>query len=674
MKESPKIKERVLELHKLINLHSHNYHSLDEPSIEDHQYDALFNELLDLEEKFPKYRFSYSPSQRVGSKPLEGFKKIEHLTPMLSLENAFNRDDMEDFNKRILDRLLIDDDLSYSCEPKLDGIAVNLLYKNGHLDLASTRGDGKIGEDITHNIRTINSIPLSLIGNKSKLPSLIEIRGEVFIEKKDFYLANKKAIKEGEKTFANPRNAAAGSLRQLDPAIAASRPLKFYAHGIGFIKEGNFKLPDSQSMMLKQYQKWGLPINPFSDVAFDLKACEEYFLKISIERNKLPYEIDGIVFKVNELDKQISLGQVSRAPRWAIARKFPAEVGTTVVKKISYQVGRVGGITPVAEFVPVNIGGVTVSHASIHNFDEIDRLDVREGDTVDIKRAGDVIPQIISVDLDKRKKGSSKISLPKKCPSCKKDLVKIEGEVTLRCTMGLECPAQRVGSIIHFVSRNALNVDGLGERLVELLVDKNLVSNFADLFRLEIKDIIDLEGFGEKSATNLIQSIKESRETTLPRFIYSLGIREVGEATAMNLALNFNNIANFLSANEQDLLEVNDIGPVASNFIKDFLAEKDNISLVKDLISLGVNPKAVEVKEDNPFSSKSIVITGSFSNIARSQLKEELIRVGARVSSSVSSKTEFLIAGEKPGSKLKKATELQVQILDEDEALKILNS
>ena len=674
MKESPKIKERVLELHKLINLHSHNYHSLDQPSIEDHQYDALFNELLDLEEKFPKYRFSYSPSQRVGSKPLEGFKKIEHLTPMLSLENAFNRDDMEDFNKRILDRLLIDDDLSYSCEPKLDGIAVNLLYKNGHLDLASTRGDGKIGEDITHNIRTINSIPLSLIGNKSKLPSLIEIRGEVFIEKKDFYLANKKAIKEGEKTFANPRNAAAGSLRQLDPAIAASRPLKFYAHGIGFIEEGNFKLPDSQSMMLKQYQKWGLPINPFSDVAIDLKACEEYFLKISIERNKLPYEIDGIVFKVNELDKQISLGQVSRAPRWAIARKFPAEVGTTVVKKISYQVGRVGGITPVAEFVPVNIGGVTVSHASIHNFDEIDRLDVREGDTVDIKRAGDVIPQIISVDLDKRKKGSSKISLPKKCPSCKKDLVKIEGEAILRCTTGLECPAQRVGSIIHFVSRNALNIDGLGERIVELLVDKNLVSNFADLFRLEIKDIIDLEGFGEKSATNLIQSIKESRETTLPRFIYSLGIREVGEATAMNLALNFNNITNFLSANEQDFLEINDIGPVASNFIKDFLAEKDNISLVKDLIFLGVNPKAVEVKEDNPFSSKSIVITGSFSNIARSQLKEELIRVGARVSSSVSSKTEFLIAGEKPGSKLKKATELQVQILDEDEALKILNS
>ena len=521
MKDSPKIKERVLELHKLINLHSHNYHSLDEPSIEDHQYDALFNELLDLEAKFPKYQFSYSPSQRVGAKPLEGFKKIEHLTPMLSLDNAFNDDDMEDFNKRILERLLIEGNISFSCEPKLDGIAVNLLYKGGHLDIASTRGDGKIGEDITHNIKTINSIPLSLIDDNSNLPSLIEIRGEVFIEKKDFDLANKKAIQEGEKTFANPRNAAAGSLRQLDPSVAASRPLKFYAHGVGYIEEGNFKLPDSQSEMLKQYQSWGLPINPFSDVAVDLKACEKYFLKISNARDDLPYEIDGVVFKVNDLDKQISLGQVSRAPRWAIARKFPAEVGTTILKKISYQVGRVGGITPVAEFAPVNIGGVTVSHASIHNFDEIDRLDVREGDTVDIKRAGDVIPQIISVDLDKRKKGSSKVSLPKRCPSCNTDLVKIEGEAILRCTMGLDCPAQRIGSLIHFVSRNALNIDGLGERIIELLVDKNLVSNFADLFRLEIKDIIDLEGFGEKSATNLIRSIQESRETTLPCLLYT---------------------------------------------------------------------------------------------------------------------------------------------------------
>ena len=674
MKFTKKEKNRVLELHSLINFHSHKYHSLDTPEIEDHEYDALFQELLQLEDRFPELLYDFSPSQRVGSKPLEGFKKIEHLIPMLSLENAFNQQDMEDFNKRILERLLIEADVNFSCEPKLDGIAVNLLYKNGRLDLASTRGDGKIGEDITHNIRTINSIPLSLIDSNSKLPSVIEIRGEVFIEKKDFDLANKKAIKAGEKTFANPRNAAAGSLRQLDPSIAASRPLKFYAHGMGFIEEGDFKLPDSQSEMLKQYKSWGLPTNPYNDVAANLEACEEYYLKILNERDILPYEIDGIVFKVNNLAKQLSLGQVSRAPRWAIARKFPAEVGTTLVKKISFQVGRVGGITPVAEFSPVNIGGVTVSHASIHNFDEINRLDVREGDTVDIKRAGDVIPQIISVNLDKRKKGSLKVSLPKRCPSCKNDLVRIEGEAILRCTAGLDCPAQRIGSLIHFVSRNALNIDGLGERIIELLVNKKLVLNFADLFRLDIKDIINLEGFGEKSATNLIKSIQASKDTNLSRFIYSLGIREVGEATAMNLALNFNNISKFLAADEQDFLEINDIGPVASNYIKEFLASDENINLVKDLIALGVNPKEMKVKNDNPFSSKSIVITGSFNNIARSQLKEELIRVGARVSSSVSSKTEYLIAGEKPGSKLKKATDLQITILDEDEALKLLNS
>ena len=414
MKESPKIKERVIELHKLINFHSYNYHSLDSPSIEDHEYDALFNELLNLEAEYPSYKYSYSPSQRVGSEPLEGFVKVEHLAPMLSLDNAFNSDDMHDFNKRILDRLTGKEAISYSCEPKLDGIAVNLLYKNGYIEKATTRGDGKVGEDITHNIKTINSIPLSLMNDDSELPNLIEIRGEVFIEKDDFDSNNKKAAKLGQKTFANPRNAAAGSLRQLDPSVAASRPLKFFAHGIGFIDKGNFELPESQSDTLKLYKAWGLPTNPLSDVVSNIEECEDYFEKVSNQRQKLPYEIDGVVFKVNDLKDQITLGQVSRAPRWAIARKFPAEVGTTLVKKISFQVGRVGSITPVAEFEPVNIGGVIVSHASIHNFDEIERLDVREGDTVKVKRAGDVIPQIISVELDKRPNDSKKISSPKR--------------------------------------------------------------------------------------------------------------------------------------------------------------------------------------------------------------------------------------------------------------------
>ena len=672
MKESPKIKERVIELHKLINFHSYNYHSLDSPSIEDHEYDALFNELLNLEAEYPSYKYSYSPSQRVGSEPLEGFVKVEHLAPMLSLDNAFNSDDMHDFNKRILDRLTGKEAISYSCEPKLDGIAVNLLYKNGYIEKATTRGDGKVGEDITHNVKTINSIPLSLMNDESELPNLIEIRGEVFIEKDDFDSNNKKAAKLGQKTFANPRNAAAGSLRQLDPTVAASRPLKFFAHGIGFIDKGNFELPESQSDTLKLYKAWGLPTNPLSDVVSNIEECEDYFEKVSNQRQKLPYEIDGVVFKVNDLKDQITLGQVSRAPRWAIARKFPAEVGTTFVKKISFQVGRVGSITPVAEFEPVNIGGVIVSHASIHNFDEIERLDVREGDTVRVKRAGDVIPQIISVDIGKRKKTSTQVQPPDSCPSCDGKLIKPDGEAILRCTAGLSCPAQKCESLIHFVSRNALNIDGLGERIIDLLVERGLVSNFADLFKLKKDDILKLDGFRDKSATNLLDSINAAKDTTLARFIYSLGIREVGEATALNLALNFNNIAAFLVATEEDLLEINDIGPVASKFILEFLSKKENIKLVNDLLHLGVSPEDIKIEDNHPFSSKSIVITGSFTNIARSQLKEELIRVGARVTSSVSAKTDFLVSGEKPGSKLKKATDLGIKILEEEEALKLL--
>jgi len=672
MKESLKIKERVIELHKLINFHSYNYHSLDSPSIEDHEYDALFNELLNLEAEYPRYKYSYSPSQRVGSEPLEGFVKVEHLAPMLSLDNAFNSDDMHDFNKRILDRLTGKEAISYSCEPKLDGIAVNLLYKNGYIEKATTRGDGKVGEDITHNVKTINSIPLSLMNDESELPNLIEIRGEVFIEKDDFDSNNKKAAKLGQKTFANPRNAAAGSLRQLDPTVAASRPLKFFAHGIGFIDKGNFELPESQSDTLKLYKAWGLPTNPLSDVVSNIKECEDYFEKVSNQRQKLPYEIDGVVFKVNDLKDQITLGQVSRAPRWAIARKFPAEVGTTFVKKISFQVGRVGSITPVAEFEPVNIGGVIVSHASIHNFDEIERLDVREGDTVRVKRAGDVIPQIISVDIGKRKKTSTEVQPPDSCPSCDGKLIKPDGEAILRCTAGLSCPAQKCESLIHFVSRNALNIDGLGERIIDLLVERGLVSNFADLFKLKKDDILKLDGFRDKSATNLLDSINAAKDTTLARFIYSLGIREVGEATALNLALNFNNIAAFLVATEEDLLEINDIGPVASKFILEFLSKKENIKLVNDLLHLGVSPEDIKIEDNHPFSSKSIVITGSFTNIARSQLKEELIRVGARVTSSVSAKTDFLVSGEKPGSKLKKATDLGIKILEEEEALKLL--
>ena len=671
MKVDSEVKSRVLELHKVINEHSHNYHSLDSPTIEDSEYDALFNELLEIEAKYPSLSFSYSPTQRVGSEPLEGFSKVDHLTPMLSLDNAFNSQDLEDFNKRIMERLISESKVKFSCEPKLDGIAVNLIYKKGYLHQATTRGDGKTGEDVTLNIRTIPSIPLSFRESEMKAPSLIEIRGEVFIDIKDFKEINNKAQIKSEKVFANPRNAAAGSLRQLDPKVAASRPLKFFAHGIGTLDNKGTSLK-SQMDVFDSYLSWGLPVNPLTELAEDINECISYFKKIEDIRERLSYEIDGVVFKVNSFDIQQSLGQVSRAPRWAIARKFPAEEGSTKVKSISFQVGRVGSITPVAEFEPLNIGGVVVSHASIHNFDEIERLDVREGDVAHIKRAGDVIPQIIKVDLSKRKKGAKKIQVPNRCPSCNSKLIKLENGAILRCNAGTNCPAQKTESINHYVSRNALNIDGLGEKIIELLVQKSLISDFSDLYTLEKKDLLELEGFGEKSASKLLASIQNTKETTLSRFIYALGIREVGEATALNLSLNFQNIDKFMLASKEELIEINDIGPIATDHIFDFLSKKDNQNLISKLLKLGIKFQEVKVQSDNLFSSKVVVITGSFTNIARSQLKEELIRSGARVSSSVSSRTDYLVAGEKPGSKLKKAVDLEIEVLDEDNVLKIL--
>ena len=672
MKVDSEVKSRVLELHKIINEHSYNYHSLDNPTIEDSEYDALFNELLELEAKYPSLSLSHSPTQRIGSEPLEGFNKVDHLTPMLSLENAFNTKDLEDFNKRIMERMVSENQVNFSCEPKLDGIAVNLIYKEGYLHQATTRGDGKTGEDITHNIRTIPSIPLSLLESKIKAPSLIEIRGEVFIDIKDFKEINKKAKADSEKIFANPRNAAAGSLRQLDPRVAASRPLKFFAHGIGSLDFGKDTSPKTQMEVFDCYVSWGLPINPLTEQANDINECISYFKKIESLRGQLPYEIDGVVFKVNSFDMQQSLGQVSRAPRWAIARKFPAEVGSTKVKTISFQVGRVGSITPVAEFEPLNIGGVVVSHASIHNFDEIERLDVREGDTVQIKRAGDVIPQIIKVDLSKRKKDLQKVKPPTACPSCNSKLIKLENEAILRCNAGTNCPAQKTESIRHYVSRNALNIDGLGERIIEMLVQNNLVSSLPDLYLLKKEDLLELEGFAEKSASKLLNSIENSKETTLSRFIYALGIREVGEATALSLSLNFLNIERFLLASKEALIEINDIGPIAADHISNYLSKKDNQNQIKKLLKLGIKLQEVQIQSGNLLSAKVVVITGSFSGIARSQLKEELIRAGARVSSSVSKRTDYLVAGEKPGSKLKKALDLEVEVLEEDDVLRIL--
>ena len=667
-------KSRLKVLQALINEYAHQYHTMDDATVSDAEYDLLFQELLTLEENNPDLIDKNSPSQRVGSKPLEGFTKIEHMEQMLSLDNAFNSDDLKDFNKRITERLNANESIEFSCEPKLDGVAANLLYREGKLDYASTRGDGKVGEDITHNIRTINSIPLKLNKNEYfDVPEILEVRGEVFIEINDFKNINKHSEENGHKVFANPRNAAAGSLRQLDPKVASNRPLKFFAHGLGFVTNKSKKFPQLQSEVLKAFLSWGLPVNIKSGLAKNVDECIGFFNNIQKTRNSLPYEIDGVVYKVNQLSLQNKLGKVSRAPRWAIARKFPAEIGTTVVRSISFQVGRVGSITPVAEFKPTLVGGVTITHASIHNFDEIARLDVREGDTVSIKRAGDVIPQIVSVDHDKRPPKTKAVKIPTECPSCSGPLVREESEAILKCKSGQNCLAQRVEAIKHFVSRNAMNIDGLGEKIINQLVNIGTVNDASDLYELKKTDLLELDGFAEKSANNLLASIEKSKSTTLQRFVYSLGIREVGEATALNLSVHFRSLEKLMNATEEELIEINDIGPVASLHIVSFFKSIEGRDLIQRLMKLEILLQNPIENTNSKLGKHIVVITGSFSDISRSQLKEELIRLGAKVSSSVSSNTTILIAGEKPGSKLTKAEALGVDILDEEQALKLLN-
>ena len=675
MKPKKEDQLRVEKLSTLIRTHSYKYHVLDEPEIEDSEYDVLFQELLSLEEKFPELLSESSPTQRVGSKPLSGFTKITHGSQMLSLDNAFSIKDLEDFDKRIKERLGLEEDVEYCCEPKLDGVAVNLFYKEGFLDKAATRGDGTIGEDITHNIKTLPSVPLELLRNKevATIPASLEVRGEVFIETSDFKKINKKLEEEERKPFANPRNAAAGSLRQLDPKITASRPLKLFIHGYGSSDSPVEEIPNNQFEILQLFKKWGLPVNPETETVSGIESCVEYFSKIESKRKALLYEIDGVVYKVNNFNLQQRMGKVTRAPRWAIARKFPAETGKTVINSISFQVGRLGSITPVADLEPVKVGGVTISNASLHNFDEIDRLDVREGDVVIIKRAGDVIPQVTKVDLKNSVKRKPKIKQPKTCPSCNSELFRDEGVAALRCLKGQECPAQLVEVIKHFVSRNAMNIDGLGDKIIRLFIEKKIIKSVSDLYKIKEEDIISLEGFASKSSSNLIESIKTSKDTSLQRFIYALGIREVGDATALNLAINFNDINRLMEVSQEDLIEINDIGPVAAGFIHDYFSDKRSIELVNELILLGLKLSPPQTDNSSKFSGKTIVITGSFTSFSRNELKEQLIVRGAKVTSSISTKTDFLISGEKPGSKLSKAEELNIKTLNEQEVIDLLN-
>ncbi|MFT5481552.1 MAG: DNA ligase (NAD+) [Halieaceae bacterium] len=665
------LKKKIELLRADLNHHNRQYHVLDSPTIPDSEYDRLRHMLIELEQANPGLVTDDSPTQRVGGAALDQFQQVRHSLPMLSLDNAFSTADLEDFDRRAHDRLQLsyDEDIEYACEPKLDGIAISLLYREGSLVQAATRGDGYVGENITHNARTIASIPLVLLG--SGYPTELEVRGEAYMPRAGFEAYNQRARENGEKPFVNPRNAAAGSLRQLDPRLTAQRPLEMCCYGVGMVAGG--ELPTDHDQILQQLSGWGLRINPESKLVSGIAGCDAYYRALSERRGTLAYDIDGIVFKVNSLELQQRLGFVSRAPRWAIARKFPAEEELTRIVDIEFQVGRTGAITPVARLDPVFVGGVTVSNATLHNFDEIHRLDVRVGDTVTIRRAGDVIPQVVAVIKDRRPSGSQAVPIPNRCPVCASPLSREAEEAVLRCTGGLVCSAQRREAIKHFASRRALDIDGLGDKLVDQLVDAGLINSVADLFELELEQVQTLERMGKKSSENLLAGLAESRSTTLPKFIYALGIREVGEATARSLASAFGSWDALAAATQDTLLEVDDVGPVVARHLMDFFADSNNLEVVNTLQANGVHWPDIEVNSgEKRFAGKIFVVTGTLTSMGRDEAKEQLRELGAKVAGSISAKTDFLVAGAAAGSKLAKAEKLGVQVLMEEEFLEML--
>ncbi len=670
---------RVTELHQLINHYNYQYYVLDEPSVPDAEYDRLMQELLAFELADPELKTLDSPSQKVGGSPLKSFSQVTHQHPMLSLDNAFSDDEWQSFIKRIKDRLGDDKSLVFCAEPKLDGLAVSLRYEKGILVQAATRGDGRVGENITENIRTIKSIPLKLNGTIGRdYPDIIEVRGEVFMPKESFETLNAQAIKKGEKTFANPRNAAAGSLRQLDSKITAKRNLAFYAYGLGYVGDengadvANIFLKKSHYYRLCQVKELGLPMCPEVRLLSSELECSGFYRDILNKRSLLSYEIDGTVLKVDDIALQETLGFVARAPRWAIAYKFPAQEELTIVEDVEFQVGRTGAITPVARLKPVFVGGVTVSNATLHNQDEVVRLGLKIGDTVIIRRAGDVIPQIVSVVLDKRPASSKDIHFPQTCPVCDSKVEKVEGEAVLRCTAGLFCTAQRKEAIKHFSSRKAHNIDGLGDKLVEQLVDENLIKTPADLFDLTEVQVSTMDRMGQKSAKKLIKALAVAKNTTLAKFIYSLGIREVGEATASNLANHFLTLSAIQEANIDSLQAVNDVGIVVAKNIINFFNEDHNLEVVNSLNEIMSWPN-IEVKSSAqlPLQNQIFVLTGTLNQMGRSEAKAKLQSLGAKVSGSVSTKTSYVVVGEKAGSKLKKAESLGVGVLTEDDLVQL---
>jgi len=673
----PDKKQAAIQVNNLrdqLNHHSYQYYVLDDPEIPDAEYDRLYRGLQLLEKKYPDLITHDSPTQRVGDTPLDAFTQVKHEIPMLSLDNVFNEEELNDFYKRIQLRLDSDDEVSFAAEPKLDGLAVSLLYEKGVLVRAGTRGDGTTGENITRNIRTIHSIPLKLLGNN--IPDVLEVRGEVFMPKAGFEKLNQLARENDEKQFANPRNAAAGSLRQLDPKVTAKRPLAMYCYAVGRV-DGGAKL-DTHSDMLDHLKQWGLPLCDEREVVQGVAGCLDYFKTMSEKRDSLSYEIDGIVYKVNALKLQRELGFVSRAPRWAIAHKFPAQEEITCVNAIEFQVGRTGAITPVARLEPVFVGGVTVSNATLHNMDEVNRKDVRAGDKVIVRRAGDVIPEVVRVVPGSRKLHADKVLLPSACPVCGSEIEQEEGEAIARCSGGLFCGAQRKEAIKHFASRKAMDVDGLGDKLVEQLVDEGCIDHMDDLYALSVEKLIGLERMAEKSATNLIEALEKSKYTTLNRFIYALGIREVGEATARSLAQYFKTLDAIKSADEQTLQKVDDVGPIVAAHIVRFFKQPHNLDVLEKLISVdhgaGIHWDEIETvaAEEQTLEGKIFVITGTLTDMTRDDAKKALLARGAKVTSSVSKKTSYVVVGDNAGSKATKAEQLGVEMLDEVALIELL--
>ncbi|MDR0219612.1 MAG: NAD-dependent DNA ligase LigA [Enterobacteriaceae bacterium] len=667
--------QKINELRATLRHHEHLYHVMDAPEIPDAEYDRLMRELKSLEEQHPELITADSPTQRVGAAPLTAFEQVRHEIPMLSLDNVFDEESYLAFDKRVRDRLKDSRELVFCCELKLDGLAVSLLYENGELVQAATRGDGTTGENITANVRTIRAIPLRLKGDN--IPARVEIRGEVIIKQKGFEKLNEEARRTGNKIFANPRNAAAGSLRQLDPRITAKRPLTFYCYGIG-VFEGK-DLPASHYERLMQFKAWGLPVSDKVKLCRGTQQVLDFYRETEQQRPTLGFDIDGVVIKVDPLELQETLGFVAKAPRWATAFKFPAQEQMTIVRDVEFQVGRTGAITPVARLEPVQVAGVTVSNATLHNADEIERLGVRIGDTVVIRRAGDVIPQVVGVVLEKRPTESQEITFPQHCPVCSSDIERVEGEAVARCTGGLFCGAQRKEALRHFVSRRAMDVDGMGEKIIEQLVDKEYVKTPADLYRLTAGKLTGLERMGPKSAQNVIDALEKSKKTTFARFIYSLGIREVGEATAANVVAHFGTLEKLRAADTQALIAVQDVGDVVASHVVNFFSEPHNQAVIDDLVNnIGIHWESVETSSaeemDSPFAGKIVVLTGSLSRLSRDEAKDKLIALGAKVTGSVSKKTDIVIAGEAAGSKLAKATELGITVIDEEEMLRLLGA